>query len=78
MGARRYKPHSLLNFAEAGDVLGLSRWTMRDIADQGRITCFVLPGDLRRIRRVRYSELLAFQKQIEASATTGSRRGFMR
>jgi excisionase family DNA binding protein len=70
----RYRPHSLLTFAQAGEVLGLSRWTVRDLADDGRLTCYVLPGDVRGIRRIRYSELLAFREQIAGSACLGSRR----
>jgi hypothetical protein len=71
---RKYRPHSLLSFAQAGEVLGLSRWQVRAVADQGRLVCFVLPGDVKCIRRIKYADLLAFQKQIEASACVGSRR----
>ena len=71
---RQYRSHSLLSFAQAGEVLGLSRWTVRAIADQGRIQTFVLPGDIKRIRRIKYSDVLAFHQQIEASACVGSRR----
>jgi excisionase family DNA binding protein len=70
-----YRPHSLLTFAQAGEVLGLSRWTIRDMADDGRLTTYTIPGDPRRIRRIRHDELLAVKRQIEASATTVSRRG---
>ena len=48
---RDYRPHSLLTFAHAADILGLSRWTVRDLADDGRLVTYVLPGDIRRIRR---------------------------
>lgn len=71
---RHYRPHSLLNFSEAAAVLGLSRWQVRALADDGRLVCYVIPGDIRRIRRVKYADLVAFQKQIEASACVGSRR----
>jgi len=72
---RTYHSHSLLTFAQAAEVLGLSRWTVRAIADQGRIQTFVLPGDVKRIRRIKYADLVGFQRQIEASACVGSRRG---
>ena len=71
----KYRSHSLLTFAQAGEVLGLSRWTVRAMADDGRLVTYTVPGDPRRIRRVRYDELLAVKRQIEESATTGSRRG---
>lgn len=71
---RKYHDHSLLNFSEAGDVLGLSRWTIRDMADDGRLTTYRVPGDVRRIRRVRYADVLAVARQIAASADTASRR----
>ena len=72
---RNYRPHDLLSFAQAAEVLGLSRWTVRAMADQGRLVCFVLPGDIKRIRRIKYADLVGFQRQIEASACVGSRRG---
>jgi hypothetical protein len=71
---RNYRPHSLLSFAQAAEVFGLSRWTVRAIADQGRIQTFVLPGDIKRIRPIKYADLVGFQQQIEASACVGSRR----
>lgn len=71
---RKYRPHSLLAFAEAADVLGLSRWQVRAMADDGRFPCYVVPGDVRRIRRIKYADLMAMRTQIEASACCGSRR----
>ncbi|HRU09752.1 MAG TPA: helix-turn-helix domain-containing protein [Thermoanaerobaculia bacterium] len=72
--SRKYRLHSLLTFAQAAEILGLSRWTVRDLADQGRLVTYVLPGDIRRIRRVKFGDLVAFQRQIEASACVGRRR----
>jgi excisionase family DNA binding protein len=71
---RHYRPHSLLTFAQAAEVLGLSRWTVRDLADDCRFPTYVLPGCPRKIRRIRYSDVLAFKAQIAASESLGSRR----
>jgi hypothetical protein len=71
---KRYRPHSLLKLSQVAEVLGLEVRAVRHIVTEGRLTTFTLPGSARPERRVKYAEVLAFLRQIEESATNGSRR----